>query len=184
MSCSTFFYLTCPVLTCPDLTCPDLTISDFILYNLTCPELTCPDLTCPDLISPDLTYADLTSPDLNYPDLTCPDFPFAECKIYYCRLVRLGLWETFHNKLSGNIIPRRLVGTLSVMTFPCSHKICRNTPYNKPSGTKPKLALWEHLLHVLIALPYDDNDYVGTHTWVTQTVSLYYLSTLLISIRK
>ena len=33
----------------------------------------------------------------------------AKRKIYYCRLVRLGLWETFHNKLSGNIIHRRLV---------------------------------------------------------------------------
>ena len=113
---------------------------------------------------------------VNLPKLLGWLFGIWWCKIYYCRLVRLGLWETFHNKLSGNIIPRRLVGTLSVITFPCSHKICRNTPHNQPSWTKSKLALWEHLLHVLIALPYDDNDYVGTHTWVTQTISLYYLS--------
>ena len=63
-------------------------------------------------------------------------------KIYYCRLVTLGLWETFHNKRSGNIIPRRLVGTLSVIAFQSSHKICGNTLHNLPSGTKPKLALW------------------------------------------
>ena len=24
-------------------------------------------------------------------------------KIYYCRLVRLGLWETFHNKPCGKV---------------------------------------------------------------------------------
>ena len=66
-------------------------------------------------------------------------------KIYYCRLVRLGLWETFHNRLCGNIIPRRLVGTLSVITSSCSHKIYgqwthTTTTHNKPSGTKPKLS--------------------------------------------
>ena len=119
----------------------------------------------------------------------------ADRKIYYCRLVRLGLLETFHNKLSGNIIPRRLVGTLSVITFPCSHKICGNTPHNKPPGTKPKLALWEYLLHVLSHViflwewqafnKFYDDDYVGTHTRVTLPVLLYYLCTLLISsIRK
>ena len=118
----------------------------------------------------------------------------ARGKIYYCRLVPLGLWETFHNKLSGNIIPRRLVGTLSVITVPCSRKICGNTPHNKPCGTKPKLAFWEHLLHVLSHViflweweafdKFYDDDYVGTHTWVALTVSLYYLCTLLIRIRK
>ena len=50
------------------------------------------------------------------------------CKIYFCRLVPLGLWETFHNKLSGNIIPKRLVGTLSIGTFKGFHKNCGNTP--------------------------------------------------------
>ena len=29
---------------------------------------------------------------------------FAKCKIYYCRLVRLGLGETFHNKPVENLI--------------------------------------------------------------------------------
>ena len=70
-------------------------------------------------------------------------------KIYYCRLVRLGLWETFHNKLSGNIIPRRLVGTLSVITFPCSHKIYGHTPQQPTTsilGQTYKLHVLSHVI--------------------------------------
>ena len=63
----------------------------------------------------------------------------ARRKIYYCRLVRLGLWETFHNKLSGNIIPRRLVGTLSELTFPCSQKICGRNKYCELKATSNSL---------------------------------------------
>ena len=31
------------------------------------------------------------------------------CKIYCCRLVQLGLWETFNNKACENVIPTSLV---------------------------------------------------------------------------
>ena len=71
-----------------------------------------------------------------------------------------------------------------------------DTHHNNPQQAfwdKTK-TFWEHLLHVLSHViflwewqafdKFYDDDYVGSHTWVTLTVSLYYLCTLLISIRK
>ena len=54
----------------------------------------------------------------------------AGCKIYYCRLVRLGLWETFHYKPCWNVFPTRILGTLAVKAFECSHNICGNNLHN------------------------------------------------------
>ena len=66
-------------------------------------------------------------------------------KIFYCRPVQLGSWETFHNKgCSWNDIPKRLVVTLSVRTLDYSHKICGDTYHNKLSELWPKTALWEN----------------------------------------
>ena len=40
------------------------------------------------------------------PEVTCSDHP--ERKIYYCRLVRLGLWEPVHNKPCRKIFHNKL----------------------------------------------------------------------------
>ena len=69
-------------------------------------------------------------------------FALASRKIYYCRPVRLGLWETFHNKVCMNDIPTRLVVTLSVRTLDYSHKICGDTYHNKLSELWPKTDFW------------------------------------------
>ena len=42
-----------------------------------------------------------------------------EGKIYYCRPVRLGLWENFNNKSCRNVIPTRLIGALPVKALVC-----------------------------------------------------------------
>ena len=55
---------------------------------------------------------------------------FANRKIYYCRLVRLGLWETFHYKPCWNVFPSKILGTLAEKAFECSHNICGNNLHN------------------------------------------------------
>ena len=64
-------------------------------------------------------------------------------KIYYCRPVRLGLWETFNNKPCGNVIVTRLVGATSVRELDCSHQTCGNTFQNKVSKIQSIPTLWD-----------------------------------------
>ena len=73
-------------------------------------------------------------------------------KIYYCRPVRQGLWETFNNKPYGNVISTRLVGRLSVRALECSHKVCGTLFTKKVSKTKFKPFLWRHLLHMSLCI--------------------------------
>ena len=67
-------------------------------------------------------------------------------KIYYCRLVPLGLWETFTTSIVGLLSP--LVRTLSVRALKCSHKI-----HNKFSGTGPNT----FFVGTLVVTQYSEN---------------------------
>ena len=62
--------------------------------------------------------------------LHCAFHPSPGTKIYYCRLVRLGLWEIFHYKPCWNVIPTRILVTLAVKAFQCSHNIGGNNLHN------------------------------------------------------